>query len=359
MTSVHILTNDLGPTSVSATLFPLLHHKSALESLGIRSTIFTTADEALTDCDTLIVDSKQFKLHWKHEPKVILEQLDAFKNKVQRLFWLDTTDSTGHLQTHVFPYVDRYFKGQLLRDRSQYLDCWYGGRIYTDHYHRTNGIVDNEPEYSMPVPSDQLWKLRVSWSNALANHSYSWLGQARTRLKRWLRRPSPLGPPNRWTAPSYQRRIPISARFGLDYSKATIKYQRERIKKLLGNRAQTDRIKRREYFLEMENSTVVLAPFGWGEFNYRDYHAFLSGALLVKPNMSHMETWPDLYRDGVTMLSFDWDLDTMLDVLETALQDKDGYLGIAETGQETYKRHLASEQAEELFAERVYSVITE
>ncbi len=359
MTSVHVLTDGLGPTSVSATLFPLLRHRPAIESLGVHCSIFTTSEEALTDCDTLIVDSKHYRSQWKHGPEPVLEQLGGFKQKVRRLFWLDTTDSTGYLQTHVLPYVDRYYKGHLLRDRSQYQQRWYGGRIYTDHYHRAKGVVDEEPEYSTPVPPEQLPKLRVSWSNALADHSYSWLGRARNRLKRWLWRRPPLGAPSRWTAPSRERRIPISARFGVEYSKATVRYQREQIKKLLGDRANSDWIDRREYFREMENSTLVLAPFGWGEFNYRDYHAFLSGALLVKPDMGHLETWPDLYHDGATMLSFDWDLDTLLEVLDGALQDRGGNLDIAAAGQKAYKRHLAGEQAGELFAQRVHSLLNE
>ena len=41
----------------------------------------------------------------------------------------------------------------------------------------------------------------------------------------------------------------------------------------------------------------MVSPFGFGEITLKDFETFLSGSVLVKPNMSHMETYPNFYID--------------------------------------------------------------
>ena len=50
---------------------------------------------------------------------------------------------------------------------------------------------------------------------------------------------------------------------------------------------------------------AVLSPFGYGEICFRDFEAVLSGALLLKPDCGHLETWPDIYGEG-TYVPLDW-----------------------------------------------------
>ncbi len=45
----------------------------------------------------------------------------------------------------------------------------------------------------------------------------------------------------------------------------------------------------------MFRSKEVVSPWGWGEACHRDYEAWLLGAVLVKPSMSHVWSWPDIY----------------------------------------------------------------
>ena len=55
-----------------------------------------------------------------------------------------------------------------------------------------------------------------------------------------------------------------------------------------------------EYKSHLRNTSCVLSPWGWGEPCFRDVEAWLSGAVLIKPETGYVESWPDLYRDGVT-----------------------------------------------------------
>jgi hypothetical protein len=50
----------------------------------------------------------------------------------------------------------------------------------------------------------------------------------------------------------------------------------------------------------MKINKLIFSPFGWGEINYGDFEGILSGDALVKPAMSHLQTWPELYVEGET-----------------------------------------------------------
>ena len=60
---------------------------------------------------------------------------------------------------------------------------------------------------------------------------------------------------------------------------------------------------------ELRQSKVVLSPFGRGEITLKDFEVFLTGGMLLKPSMEHMDTWPNFYTDGVTYQSHNCDLE--------------------------------------------------
>ena len=52
----------------------------------------------------------------------------------------------------------------------------------------------------------------------------------------------------------------------------------------------------------LSKSKVCVSPWGFGERCHRDSEALLAGCVLVKPQSSQVETWPDIYREGETYL---------------------------------------------------------
>lgn len=358
MTEVHILTQGFDTPNGAAFLRPIVYYRRALRSLDIRCRIYTQVKPDLANCDVLIIDSKYYRRAWSDGSEPILAQLGSFRNNTNRLLWFDTTDSSGAPQAAVLPVVDRYYKSQLLRDRSLYLKPLYGQRIYTDYYHHKKGITDEVPESSKPVTFEaELTKLRVSWNSALAD--YSRWGQTKTSIYRRFGWRLLLRPPRRWASPSMDRGVSVSSRFGISYPKATVRFQRERIRELLKETTSTVKLKRAAYFKELENSKSMVSPFGWGEITLRDFEGFLSGCVLVKPDMSHMETWPDLYQDGVTMLTHDWDMTGLTDLAADVTDNYRKYLPIAATGQQIYRSFLIGVTARDAFTRRFTAIVKE
>ena len=358
MPTVHILTKGFASPNGIAFLFPLHVHRRRLADLGIRFRCFTRRTPEVAECDALIIDSRFYAPRWMRDSGAALDELGSFAEQVPAVLYFDISDSTGWLQAQVLPFVSRYCKAQLLKNRETYLHPLYGNRIYADYYHREFGVTDEDPVASRPVASpEDLAKLRVSWNSGLAD--YSLWGPAVMGLRRRLPIDRLLRYPRRFTPVRRPRPLPFACRFDLGHARETVAYQRRRIRETLGPRAPTDKLSRRAYLAEMRLCRAVVSPFGYGEITLKDFEAFLCGALLVKPDMSHLETWPDLYRDGETMVAHRWDLSDLEERLDDVLADDSRREAIAERGQSLYRHHIGSDAGYQEFCLRFRDIVAE
>lgn len=60
-------------------------------------------------------------------------------------------------------------------------------------------------------------------------------------------------------------------------------------------RKSDNRMNKSEYLKSLRESKVCVSPWGYGERCHRDYEAILSGCVLVKPDTSFLEMFPDLF----------------------------------------------------------------
>jgi hypothetical protein len=62
----------------------------------------------------------------------------------------------------------------------------------------------------------------------------------------------------------------------------------------------------KQYFSELRSSKICFSPFGYGEGCHRDFEAAYGGALLLKPDMAHIETNPDIFIPYKTYVPLNW-----------------------------------------------------
>lgn len=355
---LHILSPGFTSPNGRAFLFPLKVWRRQLAEAGIQLRLFTTRDPGLVDCDVLGIDSRFYSPHWASKSAAVMDELAALAAGGPRLLWFDTTDSSGWDHARVLPLVDKLVKNQVLRDRRLYLSPLYGGgRLFADHYHRTRGVEDAAPLLSEPVADPALLdKLCVGWNSGLAD--YSLWGPARMAAYHRLPASMLLRFPAPFAAPRASRPINVAARFGTRYARASVAFQRGEIARLLAGHLPTDKLRRQAYLREMTAARLVVSPFGLGEITLKDFEVFLAGATLLKPAMDHMETWPDLFRAGETMLSHSWQLDDLPAVIEQALADPEACRAIAARGQELYRRHTTGQDAANLFVTHLRGIVT-
>jgi len=79
-----------------------------------------------------------------------------------------------------------------------------------------------------------------------------------------------------------------------------------------------------EYYQIMQRSKIVLAPFGYGEIAPRDIEVAQFGGILLKPDMSHIETLPNPYN-STTFVSCAWDGSDMPKIIESIVGDFKAY----------------------------------
>ena len=357
MFKVHVLTAGFTTPNGSAFIFPLIKHHKQLQQVGYHVELFKQEKPSLYDCDILLVGSKYCKYDWTDHTSALLAKFDYFKAKIPKVFFCDLNDSSGWPHARVLPHVDGYIKNQLLLDRELYRQALYGHRIYTDYYHQKDNVVDQEPVKAEVVQESALLnKLRVGWNSGLAD--YSVLGPYLMQVYNKLPIKVLLNYRSHFTKPAASRKQDISCRMGINYKRDTIAWQRRQIKNLLHHFLPTGKISRQEYYNELKQSKCVVSPFGLGEITLKDFETFMAGALLLKPDMSHMQTWPNFFEDGKTIMSFAWDLSDLTEKIELLTKDYKNYLDIAIAGQERYRQYTSGPQAAELFCEHFSQVVS-
>ncbi len=357
-TLIHILSDGFRSPNARAFAFPLLRHRRVLAAEGINLRFFEDEAADLTECDLLITDSKYFAGPVRGAAEYVTGRLETWRTRRDALLWFDTTDSAGWVFGGALATAKAYYKNQLLKDRQLYLKPMHGRRLPSDFYHRQAGICDAQPDAEPQVRNRKLLdRLQIGWNSGLAD--YSRYGPRRMAAYSKLPIHGLLNWPSRFSAPRRARANDMSCRFGTGYERASVAHQRLEIGRRLAGRFPTDKIGRGAYMRELAASKIVISPFGLGEITLKDFETFVSGALLLKPEMHHMETWPDLYVDSETMRTFRWDLSNLEDVIDTTLADPAGSAEIAAAGQARYRAHVNDDLGRQAFVTRLQAIVAQ
>tara|TARA_B100001964_G_scaffold144392_1_gene158987 strand:- start:265 stop:1359 length:1095 start_codon:yes stop_codon:yes gene_type:complete len=355
MKIVHVFHQKTYNSNGAAFAFPLYYNRQRLLSLGINLKFFHKIEQALFECDALLISQKYFAGPWPDEQNKVLAFLSKVRNSVAQVIWCDISDSTGTTSFNVLPYVTKYLKNQILKDRSAYQKYYYGGRLYTDYYYKHFGVIDERPWESKlhAIPSgEDLKKIQVGWNSGFEN--YSLHGEKIARLRaivsfpRWY--------PKSWQTSSIRKNL-ISCRVGSDYTRNTVSFHRQQVQTLLADKLPTTKISRFQYLQEMKNSMAVISPFGFGEITLRDFEIVLCGSVALKPCMNHLETWPNLWVEGETYLSWKWDYSDLIELVDSLDSRKKEISTIAENVQTIYRHLLCTEEGHLEFCTRFIKLL--
>jgi len=284
-----------------------------------------------------------------------IEFLSSYLPRFRRVVWFDDSDSSGILRSYVMPLVDMYAKSQLMKNKEYYNEPHVIGALHRDYVNERYAFEETRSYYKGAVGREGIEKLRIGWNLALID----WHFRTRNRLlKRFgLFFPSKTNVVRPVAPRLHNRPVHISYRVNLWEATPTVYWWRKQtfdhIEALAERHPEFDirwqgRLSQADYLREMENAVVVPSPFGVGEICYRDFETFLAGALLFKPNMDHLETWPDLFERDVTYVAHAWDFSDFEEKLEHIISCPRQYEEIAQEGQ---RRMLAALTDGPAFAE--------
>lgn len=349
---IQIITKTFKFSNKNSIIYPFLAFKKNLNNEKIFFKIIFEISK-LNHSDFILVDSKYHRNDWENNESKIYEDFTKMKKFSNKLIYFDTTDSTGMIQNEIFDYVDEYWKFQILKNKTDYQKKFYGGRIFSDYYYNKYNIKDKEEIFSKRVNEVNLNKIKLAWNFGLADYS---LGN---KYLFYLRK---------YFLNEYlyffkkkeikKKKNDFFTYFNYEYSRDTISFQRKKIKSLIGGLF-SGKVNYYKYHKLLENSKIVISPFGWGELAYRDFEAFYNNCLLLKPNMDHLLTWPNFFMRNETYLDFSWDLSDLTDKIESIKYEKNKYNEIAFNGYNNYNKFTSSIQAGYYFVDRIKFLLNE
>lgn len=254
-----------------------------------------------------------FRMYKRRQEGIDLIQfIERLHGRGKRVAYFDDTADPREIQVDMLEACDVYFKKQILRDVSGYLRPVYGKRMITEYFNSNYGIEDENPDWAPLVPTDLVGKIHLSWNLGIGVYP-------KTRFRRLLAmRLSAIGAitacslffndPHSY-AWSPQKQLKASALFGSNFTRNTVSFHRRRFIEEMAKRPElfiTGKLPLREYNIVMKTAIAAVSPFGWGEICFRDFEALINRSVLLKPDMSHIRTWPDVYRANETYIPLHW-----------------------------------------------------
>lgn len=222
--------------------------------------------------------------------------------RIGALDWFAPTDlrNAARMDAH----IDFYVKKHVLRDRSRYGQPTRGDTNLTDHFSGRFGLPEDERCFT--IPPGFLDKLIVGPSFATAPGIMPLL----------------LGPP----PPSGGRPIDLHARFaveGTPWYRAMRSEAEDALTSLSDlTVVQGQGVNLARFMAELRRSKICFSPFGYGEVCWRDYEAVMAGAVLLKPDMGHVETDPDIFVPWETYAPVAWDMSDFADTARRLVADE-------------------------------------
>ena len=205
----------------------------------------------------------------------------------------------------VDPIIDVYVKKHVFRDRSRYGQPTLGDTNLVDYYGNLYKL--DYPQTTFNIPAGFLDKLVVGTGF-----------ESSKRILPFIQQPTQPAATN--------RTIDIHARlggFGVDWYGRMREQALHNINDLGGvNILVGADVQYHQYIEEMRKSKMCFSPFGFGEVCWRDFESMMCGALLIKPDMQHVETRSNIFREYETYIPVKWDFSDLQEKVHIYLADE-------------------------------------
>ena len=228
-----------------------------------------------------------------------------------KLIYFDGDDDSCVQWSGLLDHVDLIVKKHMFSDLSWYQKRFEGKNNLTDYVSRIHGrsFADNIIPHSGVVPASQTDKLYLGYNIGMDEkittlfHTTKPAAPSEKTVDVMCRAACP---PDNWI---YPLRGPINDALAPLVGKG--------YKVLVPNQ----RVDQAGYYQEMRSSRICVSPFGYGELCWRDFETVLMGSLLVKPDMSHIRSEPNIFIPGETYVPVRWDFSDLAEVCERYLVD--------------------------------------
>jgi len=329
MIKIKLLERDIHRNET--TFRPFIFAQNILRDIGIEFTDSNDYDFAFVGQASIIDKKKSLK-------ESIDKGLDFISKISGDYIIVDGQDATSLIGTiDVFRESNAklFLKNCYLNDFDLYKKGWANGRMYW-----------GKGDYSVPDIDELKPKMKLTGCNWLNTVTPKWY-DVRTEHKKY----------------------DISCMFGYPTKEKVYEHDlcqtdyydphRKNLLDTLGDKYKIaglengKRIPIEEYYQRMLESRIIMAPLGYGEAAVRDIESAMFGSILVKPDMSSVETKPNIYINNETYVGVKYDWSDLEEKIDEILSDYNHY---REKYVENMKKIFVEESNHEKFALHIYEV---
>lgn len=278
----------------------------------------------------------------------IINFIQQANKKGIKIILFDGGDDTGNRQTQLLPFVDIFLKKQIFKNKNKYINeqpytnvqTWLPKSVY----------VSEKLKKLPPVHKEDLYKIQKGWNIGLSD--YRLFPQL---FRKFFPFSSSVIPSNVYSRASYSkpsdnRELLFSYRGNLRATNERYSYNRNKLFKVLHENKKIyskkynlgGKIPYNKYINELHNSRIGISPFGWGELCYRDFEIMISGSILVKPSVEHIDTYPNYFIKNETYIPTQWDYTDLREIISDIDKNYKNYIPIAEKAQDIFEYYNSS-----------------
>lgn len=252
---------------------------------------------------------------WREHAEDVVEAFKIIRaaHPSHKIICIDPWDQVSSRFFGVLPYVNKLLKYQRFKDVQKYRQNWIGGTAITDYLVNSQGYDIGDWHVGSDVPPGYENRIATGWNVVTAKRFQqtlfpSFIKKLENRQFGKLHKSIDIFCHLSYNTPDNGRddwytRYRKTVVESLQKIGAAYNYQLA----VSGEYPDHRTISSRQYFKDIRRSRIVVAPFGWGETTWRDYEAICYECLLIKPDMSHVDTSPNIYYPNETYVPVKWD----------------------------------------------------
>ena len=281
---------------------------------------FVNSINELKDAGIEITDSEDYDFAFVGQASIIdkkvslsqsIEKGIDFINKITGDYIIidgqDSTSLIGTIDVFRESNAKLFLKNSYLKDFNLYKEKWVNGRIY---WGKGNYCVQDIDKLKQ--------KMKLTGCNWISTINPKWydydINNKKFDVSCMFSYPT--------KEPVYEHEVCQT-----DYYDA----HRGDLLKKLGSKYNVAKLKNgekipiAEYYKNMHESKIVLAPLGYGEMAPRDIEAAMFGSILMKDDMSHIDTIPNIYYpnkvggEPATYININYDLSNLEEKIDFVL----------------------------------------
>ena len=312
-------------------------YEKELNDLNLKINFFFNINKKFLEADYIFINSRVFP---QNNNYVDLNKLKELSEKHKNLIWFDMRDSAGTTQFEVLPFVKKYVKKQgIFKNINLYNTNLKGGRYYTNYYINKYNLKDNpEYEYSR-LDLKYKNKLIIGWNVGVEDYfdfinfnQYHYLKEL-ISFKFFRKRTYSYLLKNYQNWDQDDKKEVLNIVMNSSYNRKSIAFGRNFLKKKIletkynksisniGN-LNEKRMSLKNYYKLFQNTKITICPHGWGEIGNREFLASKLGSAFIKPDMSYIDTWPNIYINNETYIPCDLDYSNIENIIDELSNNK-------------------------------------